>query len=181
MCDEFRRQIELFLYYEARLLDEQRHREWLELLTDDAHYWMPVRVSRYLPESKTIRPMNGSTDTKIEELTSERELAIFDETRETLEMRISRLETGLAWSDDPPSRSRHLIGNIEIEGQESDHEIKVFSNFITFRSRLLDEEDFFVGRREDKLRRVNGAWKIASRKVMLDHNLISAKHISVFL
>jgi 2,3-dihydroxybiphenyl 1,2-dioxygenase len=35
-------EIEQFLYREARLLDERRHLEWLELFTDDVRYWMPV-------------------------------------------------------------------------------------------------------------------------------------------
>jgi 3-phenylpropionate/cinnamic acid dioxygenase small subunit len=43
MDSELRHQIEDFLYLEAELLDERRLREWLELLADDVHYWMPVR------------------------------------------------------------------------------------------------------------------------------------------
>ncbi len=36
-----REQIEDFLYYEAALLDEWRLDKWLELLTDDASYYVP--------------------------------------------------------------------------------------------------------------------------------------------
>ena len=36
------REIEEFLYHEADLLDERRYEEWLELLTDDVRYWMPM-------------------------------------------------------------------------------------------------------------------------------------------
>ena len=43
------------------------------------------------------------------------ELAILDETKETLTARVARLETGMAWAEDPPSRTRHLISNIEVE------------------------------------------------------------------
>ena len=35
--------IENFLYHEAELLDERRYVEWLDLLADDLHYWMPIR------------------------------------------------------------------------------------------------------------------------------------------
>jgi 3-phenylpropionate/trans-cinnamate dioxygenase subunit beta len=27
-------------------------------------------------------------------------------------MRVARLDTGMAWAEDPPSRTRHLIGNL---------------------------------------------------------------------
>ena len=32
-----------FLVLEARMLDERRLDEWLDLLTDDIFYWMPIR------------------------------------------------------------------------------------------------------------------------------------------
>ena len=34
---------EEFLYHEADLLDSRRFDEWLNLLADDIHYWMPLR------------------------------------------------------------------------------------------------------------------------------------------
>ena len=34
---------EEFLYYEGGLLDSRRFDEWLNLLADDIHYWMPLR------------------------------------------------------------------------------------------------------------------------------------------
>ena len=36
-------EVEQFLYAEAELLDSRRHEEWLDCLTDDMHYWMPIR------------------------------------------------------------------------------------------------------------------------------------------
>ena len=36
-------QLDKFLYREARLLDERRLVEWLDLLDEDIHYWMPMR------------------------------------------------------------------------------------------------------------------------------------------
>ncbi len=36
-----RRQIEDFIYREARLMDEHRYDDWLALWTDDAVYWVP--------------------------------------------------------------------------------------------------------------------------------------------
>ena len=54
MEEDVIRQVERFLYREARLLDERRFHEWLELFTDDVRYWMPVRSNRYPKSSKAI-------------------------------------------------------------------------------------------------------------------------------
>jgi 3-phenylpropionate/cinnamic acid dioxygenase small subunit len=42
------------------------------------------------------------------------------------------------------------------------------------------ETDFLVGKREDVLRRVNGGWQIARRKIILDQNVLLAKNLTVF-
>jgi 3-phenylpropionate/cinnamic acid dioxygenase small subunit len=51
----------------------------------------------------------------------------------------------MAWAEDPPSRTRHLITNIEVETGSTDAEILVYSNFLVYRSRGETEQDFFVG------------------------------------
>jgi 3-phenylpropionate/cinnamic acid dioxygenase small subunit len=86
----------------------------------------------------------------------------------------------MAWAEDPPSRTRHMISNIEVEAGDTEAEIRVYSNFIVYRSRAETEEDFYVGARQDVLRRVEGAWKIAHRKLILDQNVLSAKNVSIF-
>jgi 3-phenylpropionate/cinnamic acid dioxygenase small subunit len=118
MHAEVIREVEQFLYWEARLLDERRFHEWLELLTDDLHYWMAGRSNRYLRVSKAIAILDPERYTE-EGLTKEDELAILDETKETLDRRVARLETGMAWAEDPPSCTRHMISNIEVEPGDS--------------------------------------------------------------
>ena len=179
MGDEVLREVEQFLYREARLLDERRFHEWLELFTDDVHYWMAGRSSRYPRSSKAIGILDPDRYVDAE-LTREDELAILDETKTTLGGRIARLDTGMAWAEDPPSRTRHIITNIEVEPGDAASELKVYSNFVVYRSRAETEEDFYVGARQDVLRRVDGAWKIARRKLVLDQNVLSAKNVSIF-
>jgi 3-phenylpropionate/cinnamic acid dioxygenase small subunit len=179
MRAEVIRDVEQFLYREARLLDERRFREWLELFTDDVRYWMAGKSNRYPKTSKAIAILDPDRYTE-EELTKEDELAILDETKETLGRRIARLETGMAWAEDPPSRTRHMISNIEVEPGEAASELKVFSNFMAYRSRSAAEQDFYVGARQDVLRQVGGAWKIAHRKIILDQNVLLAKNVSIF-
>ena len=179
MDDEIVREVEQFLYREARLLDERRFHEWLELFTDDVRYWMGARKNRYPRRSKAIAILNPNRYVE-DDHTREDELAILDENQETLARRVARLDTGMAWAEDPPSRTRHFVGNIEVTQGESVSETTVYSNFIVYRSRAESEEDFYVGARQDTLRRVDGAWKIARRKLTLDQNVLSAKNVSVF-
>lgn len=177
--EDVSREVERFLYREARLLDERRFHEWLDLLTDDIRYWMGSRSNRYPKWSKAIAILDPDRYVE-DDLTKEDELAIFDETKETLSQRVARLDTGMAWAEDPPSRSRHLITNIEVEASNTRSEVKVYSNFIVYRSRAETEQDFYVGARQDMLRRVDGAWKIARRKIILDQNVLTAKNVSIF-
>jgi len=179
MRDEVIREVEQFLYREARLLDERRFHEWLELFTDDVHYWMTGRSSRYPRSSKAIGILDPDRYVDAE-LTKDEELAILDETKTTLGGRVARLDTGMAWAEDPPSRTRHIIANIEVEPGDATSELKVYSNFMVYRSRAETEQDFYVGARQDVLRHVDGAWKIAQRKLILDQNVLSAKNVSIF-
>src|SRR4029077_12638834 len=103
-----------------------------------------------------------------------------DEDKQTLSGRVARLDTGMACAGDPPSRTRHRITNIERSHGDAASEVKVYSNFMAYRSRAETEQDFYVGARQDVLRRVAGAWKIAGRKVILDQNVLTAKNVSIF-
>ena len=161
--------LELMPFYirEAWLLDERRLKEWLDLFTDDVLYFMPRRKN--VPRREAHR-----------ELTPLGDLAILEEDRRYLEMRVARLDTGMAWAEDPPSRTRHLITNIEVPGSDAGPELTVHSNFMVYRSRAETEQDFYVGARQDLLRRVEGGLKIARRKMTLDQNVLSAKNLSIF-
>lgn len=101
------REIERFLYDEAWLLDSRRYEEWLGLFAEDLRYWMPTR--RTVAKSA----VNASTSVE-EELVGEHGIAWFDETLVTLLARVMRLRGGIAWAEDPPSRTRRLITNIHV-------------------------------------------------------------------
>ena len=173
------REIEQFLYREAQLLDDRRFQEWLDLLTDDIRYWMPVRSNRYQVISKSISILDGAQYEE-DELSKEGGLALMDEDKDSLTRRIERLGSGMAWAEDPPSRTRHFVSNVLLAPGPKDNELKVNSNFIMYRTRGETEQDFYVGSREDILRQEGGGWKVAYRKVVLDQNVLLAKNISNF-
>jgi 3-phenylpropionate/cinnamic acid dioxygenase small subunit len=177
--EDVTREVEQFLYREARLLDDRRLHEWLELLTDDIHYWMAGRTNRYPKISKAIAILDPERYVE-DDTIGEDELAILDEDKQSLSARVARLDTGMAWAEDPPSRTRHLITNIEVEPGDTAQEIRVYSNFVVYRSRAETEQDFYIGARRDMLRREGGGWKIASRKITLDQNVLLAKNVSIF-
>ena len=161
--------LELMQFYirEAWLLDDRKLKEWLDLFTEDVLYFMPRRKN--VPRREQHR-----------ELTPQGDLAILEEDKRYLEMRVARLETGMAWAEDPPSRTRHLIGNLEAAPLENG-EVEAKSAFLVYRSHLETDHQLLSGCREDVLRRVNGAWKVARRTIVLDANVLLDKNLSVFL
>ncbi len=158
-----------FLYDEARMLDAQDYKAWLELLTDDIHYWAPV------VESREARHRAAHY------VASESESAYFDDTRATLGMRVARLGFPGAWAEVPPSRMSRLIGNVQVTGAETEDGFPVRSSFYLFRSRLESEEDTYHGIREDVLRRVDGKLRLARRKIIFAQAVLTARSITTFL
>ena len=97
-----------------------------------------------------------------------------------MQRRVARLDTGMAWAEDPPSRTRHFVTNVEVQPGDKEGELKVYSNFIMYRTRAETEEDFYVGSRQDVLRIVGGDFEIAYRRIVLDQNVLLAKNVSNF-
>lgn len=164
------REIEDFFYAEAELLDNWQYKEWLDLLTDDVRYWMPIARNYKFGERER------------EYTTELEELAWFDEGKIILTLRVNQLMTGIHWAEEPLSRISHLITNVHIinvsPSLAAAEEVTVRSRFIVYRNRLQDETDLFVGKREDVLRRVDDDWKLASRKLFLDQSVLMAKNLT---
>lgn len=161
--------IEAFLYHEAELLDERRYEAWLDLFTEDAHYFMPMR--RNVPHDEPDREFTRAGA----------DVNWFDEGKDTLTRRVKQILTGIHWAEEPPSRICHMISNVQVAATDSAaDEVVVKSRFLVYRNRVETETDFLVGKREDVLRRVDGSWKIARRKIVLDQNVLLAKNLTVF-
>ena len=171
--------IEQFLFREARLLDEGRFRDWLGLLADDIRYWMPSMGRRYRLSSKALATADTGCDRE-SEFSRDSEVAILDETKQSLERRVARLESGMAWAEDPPSHTCHVISNIAVLAGDRDSQVAVHSNFVLYRTRGESEQDFYVGRRQDVLRWLDGDWRIAYRKILLPQHVLAAKNVSNF-
>ncbi len=81
-----------FLYREARLIDERRFDEWFNLYTEDAIYWLPMGDE----EDPGLGPS-----------------VLFDD-HYFLARRVYRLLHTRVFSQRPPSRTVHLISNVEV-------------------------------------------------------------------
>lgn len=163
-------EITQFYHREAWLLDDRLFEEWLELFSDSVHYYMPTRAVRY------ERDVNR-------EFSAPDEVSLFEETKLGLSQRVARIRSGMAWAEDPPSRTRHLVTNVLVEESDEPEVYRVRTAFLLFRGRLDREADYFPGERLDVLRRdpeSEFGWLILSRRIALDHTLILSKHLSVF-
>ena len=146
------RDAEQVLYREAHLLDSGAFQEWLDLLAPDLRYWSPVRAELHREDEKATEACR---------------LPLFDETKASLALRISRLSTGLAWVESPATRTRRLVTNVMAQ-TAADGLVHVRSNLLLFRSRSFSDETFLVGCREDKWSG-SGTWLLKERKILIDH------------
>ncbi|MEU6729346.1 3-phenylpropionate/cinnamic acid dioxygenase subunit beta [Nonomuraea wenchangensis] len=163
-------EVEQFYYEEADLLDAGRYADWLDLLADDLDYWMPTRTNRLRRQQALSVAARG-------------EAAFYDESKESLAWRIRRFDSGMAWAEDPPSRTRHLISNVmvrHVDPAEHPGELLARSAFLVYRNRLEREENVFAGSRTDILRRTANGLQVARRTILLDQNILLAKNISTF-
>jgi biphenyl 2,3-dioxygenase beta subunit len=159
-------EVERFYFDEAALLDAHRYEEWLTLFAEDAFYFMPLRRTRMLRELD-------------KEFTQPGEMAFFDDTKPQLAGRVAKLLTGRSWSEDPPSRTRHLITNVRVV-EDTGSELSVESNFHLYRTRLKSEETSWIGSRRDVLRREGSSFQIANRTILLEQTVLLSRNLSNF-
>ncbi len=167
-----KQEVEEFLYHEAELLDERRYEAWLELLADEVRYWMPMRRNVKFGELEREFTREGL------------DINWFDEGKDTLTRRVQQILTGVHWAEEPLSRLCHMISNMQLldvkPSVSEPSEVTVKCRFLIYRNRVETETDILVGKRQDVLRRLNGRWKIAQRKVILDQNVLQAKNLTFF-
>ena len=139
--DEFRRLLER----EARLLDQLRYDDWLNMYAPECIYWVPST-----PKAGDPR----------------REISVMFDDRRRLEDRIYRLRTGFAWSQAPASRTVRLIANVEVFATAGDDVRMLRSNFLISEF-WGDETRVLTGWAGHRVVREAGGWKIQAKQVNL--------------
>lgn len=144
---DLQREVEQFLFREARLADEHQYQAWEALWTDDGTYWVPA---------------NG------EACDPEREMSIIYDNRSRISLRIKQLMTGKRHTQEPQSRLRRLIANVEVLGDDG-REVGVGANTIIFETNQRGDT-LWGARNEYRLRRTGDGLRLAYKKVTLVNN-----------
>ena len=141
-----RQQLIDLVVHEARLLDEKRYAEWNALFTDDAYYWVPLvpdqedglNHTSHLYEDKLLR-----------------------------ELRIERLKSPRAFSQQPPTRSHHLLQTPTVESADPGANAWVVRSEFHYTEAQGDELNFFVGTCWHHLKVDGGTLKMTLKRVDL--------------
>nr|WP_084154747.1 aromatic-ring-hydroxylating dioxygenase subunit beta [Polycyclovorans algicola] len=162
-------EIEQFYYREAVLLDSRAYEAWLGLMEPDLRYFMPLRTTRMMREADL-------------EYSGDGDFAHFDDTYATLYGRVRKATSEFGWSENPPSRTRHMVTNVMISPSSECDSYEVSSAFLLYRNRLERQVDIFAGERRDVLRRsaTDMRFKIARRTILIDQGTLLSNNLSVF-
>lgn len=140
-------EISQFLYREARLQDEHQYEAWEKLWEDDGVYWVPANGDDPDPETA---------------------MSIIYDNRSRIALRVRQLMTGKRHSQEPRSRLRRLLSNIELL-RVGEREIQVGANAMVFESNQRGDT-VWAARNEYLLRRHDGSFRMARKKVVLVNN-----------
>ncbi len=135
-----------FVVRECRLLDAKEYEEWNTLFTDDAYYWLPlvpdqqdgINHTSHLYEDKLLR-----------------------------ELRIERLKSPRAFSQQPPSRCHHLLQTPTVEEFDEAGGKFVLRTEFHYTESQGDELQFLVGSFIHELVLRDGQLRIALKRANL--------------
>ena len=130
---------------EAELLDQQRWDEWLALLDQRMHYWVPLDPAAGGPEEAP---------------------SIFDEDKILLEMRCRRFRHARAVGRESGRSTLHQVSGIRAIWEEE--EIVVRSQLVVYEY-AEERMTLYPGHQTHRLVARASSWKIASKQVRLIH------------
>ena len=141
-----RLEIESFLFLDAQLLDEWRLDDWGKTIAPGARYMVP----------SLDEPNAGYQDS----------LYLISDDYLTLMSRISQLQGRNAWVENPKSRTRRMISNVQAN-ETDNNQIEVKANFAIWRFHQ-ESTMTYVGRYEHLLVREDDRLLFKVRKSILD-------------
>ena len=135
-----------FVLAEARLLDELRFDDWLQLFAEDGHYWMPLA--------------HGQTDTKLH-------ASLMFEDKLLLKIRVERLRGARTYSQQPRSRCHHLLQQPTVESRDDAAGVYTTRTAFHYVETRMDEQTLYAGWATHTLVHVDGALRIRLKRVDL--------------
>jgi 3-phenylpropionate/cinnamic acid dioxygenase small subunit len=134
------------VYREARLIDEKRFEEWYDLYAEDAYYWVPL--SHDQPD--------GDNHT-----------SLAYEDKLLLRLRIERLKSPRAYSQQPPSRCLHVLQRPEVESMDAAANRHVVRTAYLYVESRAEEQQVYACTAWHTLAVVDGALRIKLKRVDL--------------
>jgi 3-phenylpropionate/cinnamic acid dioxygenase small subunit len=149
-----------FVVHEAYLLDQKRYDEWLDLFTDDAFYWVPLAQDQpdglnqtsHLYEDKLLRTL-----------------------------RVERLKSPRAFSQQPPSRAHHLLQTPVVEVSDAAANHHLLRTPFHYTEVQLDEQNLFVGTVYHHLTLDSGRLRMKLKRVNLLNSDCALPAIQLFI
>jgi 3-phenylpropionate/cinnamic acid dioxygenase small subunit len=135
-----------FVYDEARMLDEGRYTEWLDLWLPDGHYWMPLDYKQEDPIHVT---------------------SLLYEDIFMLKLRVERLNGARTFSQKPKSRCHHVIQRPFVDEMDDAAGRYVTNTSMHYVETRLDEQQLLALTATHELKLVDGRLRIANKRVDL--------------
>ncbi len=149
-----------FVVHEARLIDEQRFEEWLNLFTEDGRYWMPLEM--------------GQIDPILQQ-------SLFYDDKLLLRIRVERLLGARTFSQKPKSRCHHVLQTPVVDSvDEAANRYVTYTPFHYVESRL-DEQTLYAGWSRHHLTMVDGALRMTLKRVDLVNPDSAFGNIQLFM
>ena len=161
------RALERFYFREARLLDNRQYQQWLAMVDPEIRYIMPARSNLMVNNRERGNEHMISVDRELEGPDS-MGCPIREETYVHLMVRVERAFKVNSWSENPPARTRRIIGNVELMGREEGM-LSVLSNFHLFYARPGSANFLYSGQRRDVLAAAEEGYSILKREVIMDY------------
>ena len=135
-----------FIYDEARMLDEGRYTEWLDLWLPDGHYWMPLDYQQTDPHLVT---------------------SLLFEDMFMLKLRVERLNGARTFSQKPRSRCHHVIQRPFIDAMDNASGRFTTNTSMHYVESRLDEQFLLALTATHELALQDGKLRIANKRVDL--------------
>ncbi len=168
---EQQRVLERFYFYEARLLDSRQYQQWLALVSQDIRYTVPARTNPLVDNRERGEEHMISVERELER-TDSTGCPVREETFVHLALRVERAYKINSWAENPPARTRRIVGNIEVMSQ-ADDAWEVWSHFHLHYTRPGDAAFLYAGQRRDHLQSGEEGFRLLGREVILDYSDIA--------
>ena len=149
-----------FVVREARLIDQQRFDEWLDMYADDAFYWMPLEWNQ--------------TDPRLT-------CSLMYEDKLLLSIRVERLKGARTFSQKPKSRCHHVLQTPQVDSRDAAANSYVTWTAMHYVETRLEEQTLYAAWATHHLSVENGKLKIKLKRVDLINCDAAFGNIQLFM